>query len=511
LILGFKNDEFIAKCTYEEREILRDYGFQWDSEQKFWCTQNPAVAAKLGAYATDKAKFKIAKSLIEVTPWLEPLPPSPLKLKPYQIEAIHFALERNRSYLALDPGLGKTAVAAVVSKALPHKVLYITPPFLIGNVKAEFAKWAPDMRVATLRDDEMAIIHAEVLVVPDSIILNKDILNYFLHLSIFKKFAVIIDEAHRFKTPEAKRTKALNTFLDWFDKIVFMSGTPMPNRPMELFPILSNYAPEVIDFKNWFQFGQRYCNGKKTEYGWDFTGASNVAELSQKMVFPSGPFMLRMRKDLLNLPPKIEEVFVLADDETPRLAKMGASIGNAYATIDDLIKKRLAAQVNTPDGEDLHTSKYRHLLGLEKATAALDYLKSILNETEENILLFAFHKDVIKFVADKLEHFQPLVVTGDTPSEKRLEAVNLFQNENSRRIIIGNYFALGIGFTITKADRVIFLEYDWCPGTNDQASDRAHRMGRKETVLVQYITYKNSLDKAVIETLLRKRSALKHV
>jgi hypothetical protein len=51
LILGFKNDEFIAKCSFEERGVLKGNGFQWDSEQKIWCTANPAVAAKLGAYA----------------------------------------------------------------------------------------------------------------------------------------------------------------------------------------------------------------------------------------------------------------------------------------------------------------------------------------------------------------------------------------------------------------------------------------------------------------------------
>ncbi len=74
-------------------------------------------------------------------------------------------------------------------------------------------------------------------------------------------------------------------------------------------------------------------------------------------------------------------------------------------------------------------------------------------------------------------------------------------------MLIGNYLAMGIGFTLTKATRGLFVEFSWVPGENEQAGDRMHRIGQTGSVHIQYMVYKNSIDKKVIEALLRKRKA----
>jgi len=518
--LAYDKETFIFSCAFADRGLAKDAGFRWDSERKIWYTTDLAVAARLREYAIGFAKTKLNQTIIEISPWTKPLPlpPEGYEYLPHQIEAINFALSRNRSYLGLDPGLGKTICAAIIAQVLARQTVYISPPFLVQNVVEEFKRWSPSLKVAIFKASAGNIRTYDaydVLIVPDSV-LNREVTLARIKAFIKERGLLFIDEAHRFKNPEAQRTQSLLGakkvlgIVDLFERQVYLSGTPMPNRPVELYPLLSKVAPECIDFMSYFDYGRRYCGGHRNEYGWDFTGASNVKELAVRVIAPNGPFMLRQKKHLLNLPPKLEEVFVVSDDMPPRLASLDSKLGDAYANIEDLIKKRLTVE-NGLLGEDLHIATYRRLLGVEKAGAIIDYIKALIAETDESLIIFGYHKDVIKKLSDELASFKPFVITGDVAVDKRQDIVKEFQASKDRRIIIGNYVAMGIGFTLTKATRVIFCEFDWVPGVNQQAADRAHRIGQRSSVLVQYVAFKDSIDKAVIETLLRKQRSINHI
>jgi len=514
-VLLHDNKRFLFDCKFEERHLAKDAGLCWDSTLKKWYTTSLAVAASLRVYAVGAAKTKINQAFITITPWAKPLSRVPinLKLMPHQETAIKFALERNRCYLGLDPGLGKTIVAAIVCAELRMPCVYICPPFLLQNVEAEFKKWAPELRVCVYSSRKtMHTLYptasCNVTIVPDSLLTKKETIEHVLN---FSGTLLIVDEAHRFKNSDAKRTTALlgkgkvSGIVDMFDRQIFMSGTPMPNRPIELYPILSKVAPECIGFMSEYQYAQRYCAAWQAPWGRDVSGASNMAELAARVIYPSGKFMLRQKKALLKLPPKLEEIFVVSAGMSPRLAKLDGHLGQVYRSGEDLVKLKLAEQAGHVEGEDLHLATYRRLLGVEKATHVLPYIESLLLETEENLLVFAYHKDVITKLKEGLASHKPFVITGETPIKDRQEIVKQFQEDKTRKLFIGNYVACGIGFTLTKATRVIFVEFDWVPGVNAQASDRAHRIGQTEPVLVQYVAYKDSIDKAVIETLLRKQ------
>jgi SWI/SNF-related matrix-associated actin-dependent regulator 1 of chromatin subfamily A len=440
-----------------------------------------------------------------------------LELMPHQKEAIAFAHSRRNSYLGLEPGLGKTPVAAVLAQSLGGPAVYISPPFLVQNVLSEFRRWAPELHVSVYPKLDFYRV-TDVWIIPDSLIIRPIIMVHLRrYLGSEKGRLIIIDEAHRAKNSEAKRTRALLGFrnspgiVDLFERQVYMSGTPMPNRPMELYSILSKAAPETIDHMSPWDFGIKYCNGHKNHFGWDFSGASNLKELRERVVAPSGPFMLRMRKDLLKLPEKIEEIFVLSKTMSSVLKGLESDIGRAYRSPSDLIKHQLAKKAGV-NGDNIHVATYRRILGLEKVLPAVEYIKNLIDESQESFIVFAYHKEVIENLARAVSRFhQPLVITGDTPMKRRQELVAEFQNSKHRRIFIGNYHACGVGFTLTKASRVIFVEFDWVPGNNEQASDRAHRIGQNKTVFVQYMVYKDSLDKAIIEALLEKRKAIKHI
>lgn len=495
-LLTHDGKRFLFRCLYSERHLPKEAGFTWRDDLK-WHTTNSVVAARLCEYATGEVKTKLSRYLIQVSPWSKPLPhpPAGLKLLPHQELAVQFALERNRCYLGLDPGLGKTIVAATIARTLATPTVYISPPFLIRNVEAEFKKWAPD---------------AFVTVVPDSQLIKEHVFSSVTLRGAESGATLIVDEAHRFKNLEAKRTKQLlgaknqAGITSFFNRQILMSGTPMPNRPMELYPILSSVAPEAIDSMSMFEYGRAYCAGHKGHWGWDFSGASNMTELRRRVIYPEGQFMLRLKKDLLNLPPKTEEVFIVSADMSPRLAKMDRGLGDRYKNVEDLIKDRIAAKAGK-DAEELHVGTYRRLLGMEKVAAVSAYLDSLLEETEENILVFAYHKDVIAALADNLKPHHPLIITGETPTGERHNVVAEFQTSVKRRILIGNYQAMGVGFTLTKATRGIFLECSWVPGENEQAGDRMHRIGQTSSVLIQYVMFEKSIDRSIIETLLKKR------
>lgn len=524
--IRYLDGKFVCRSLYEEREILRRAGFKWSTLNRLWYTDNINIAARLENFFDNDAKKAFEKSnRLRVRTWTKPLCiPKGESLLPFQKDAVLFALARNKSYLALDPGLGKTPISAVIAATLnaessehPIVGVYICPPFLTRNTENEFKRWAPEIKVSRY---DKKVPSSWFTIIPDSILTREATQRDIAKITEITETArghnvstiLFVDEAHRFKNDSAGRTKALfgkqskPGIADLFDRVVYLSGTPMPNRPIELFPVLNHSAPSVIDNMDKFSFALKYCAAYQNQFGWDFTGASNVGELVEKV---HDTFMLRYRKSevLTELPPKTEEMVILNDELPPYLGALSRDI-LSILDAEDLMKGRLSAELGK---EDLHLATYRRELGMAKIEMATDFIRDVLEETEDNILIFAIHKDVIAMLAYALKVYTPLVITGETPMAKRHEIVKEFQNDVTKRVFIGNIQAAGTGLTLTKATRVIFVEFSWVPSDNDQASDRAHRIGQTDNVFVQYLVYENSVDKAVIETILRKKKTTEQI
>lgn len=491
MILTHRDGIFYARVTFDERHRPREAGFRWNPVEKIWFTENVNAAAKLRDHAKPCAlkaidSFKIQKL---PTPIIEKLNLHPVELKPhrFQMDALLFALARNRAYLALDPGLGKTIVAAMICNSLPGaRVVVVCPPFLRLNFEAEFLKWG--------------VKKAQVLFIPDSMLVKgKTLAAISRHICEAEETVLIVDEAQRFKNAKAKRTKVIfgpqGLWRD-FTRVYPMSGTPMLNRPMELYPILSKLAPESIDGMDFFKYGFKYCAGHQGPWGWDFTGASNVEELSRRV---KENFMLRIRKEtvLTQLPPKTEELVFLGDDSPPSVRAFEKRMLKEFSP-EDIMKAQLA--------ENGQLATYRRELGEFKAPIAAEFLREFLETSKESVIVFAIHKMTIARLETELACFSPLVITGETPMDMRHEYVARFQSDSGPRVIIGNIQAMGTGLTLTKATRVVFAESSWVDAENVQAADRAHRIGQTGNVLVQHLIFKNSIDAAVIRVNMSKRN-----
>lgn len=494
----FQGQEFICESSFEERTIPRQAGFSFDRERKLWFTNRAQAAARLHEYLDESAKRELNRTLLSYQTWAAAVP-YPKHLSPllYQIESARFALSRNRSYLGLDPGLGKTIVAALVVNALDGAdFTYVCPPFLVSNVAFEFRKWClqkPSERVTILRD---TMLGRAKLPVPRA----------------GRERVLIIDEAHRFKNKAAKRTKALFELARGYDRIIFMSGTPMPNRPIELYTILSFAAPENIQYMSEFQFAKQYCDAKHNGFGWDFSGAKNLPELRSRVQVSweniekereAKKFMLRIRKNVLDLPPKLEEVVLIADNLPPKVGALDRELVKRFGG-DDIMKAEIAAELGKSGGE-LHLATYRRELGRAKIDAALPFIESILEETDEAIILATWHREVAARLSQALAKYEPIVIDGSTDPKSRPALAEEFQRNAKRRVAILNIIAGGIGLNMQKATRVVFVEFSWVPGDNQQLSDRAHRIGQKGTVLCQYLVFRDSIDRAVVEAMLTKR------
>jgi SNF2 family DNA or RNA helicase len=107
-----------------------------------------------------------------------------------------------------------------------------------------------------------------------------------------------------------------------------------------------------------------------------------------------------------------------------------------------------------------------------------------------------------------LAKYKPLVITGAVPKAKRNELVHRFQTTKENRVFILNQEAGGVGFTLTKANLVFQVEPNWVPGLNDQATDRADRIGQTRVVHERYLVFRNSMDRVVLESNLTKRNTI---
>jgi SWI/SNF-related matrix-associated actin-dependent regulator 1 of chromatin subfamily A len=502
---------FICRCEFNERHIPGDVKFFWNPVNRWWETKKLSVAIRLREYFDETAKLQISHNSVEVSPW----PDGPLrvpfnhKLKPYQAKGVWFALNRNHSYLAFEQGLGKTPTAIVIINMVMAQfqgpALIICPPFLIENWKRELSIWLYDAQVSEIDGKGL---HGdpghEVILLPDTLLDRPAIIDYIKQ----KDFGLlIIEEAHRFKTPDAKRTKGVFEIAQMIPKVVCLSGTPMPNRPAELFPVLSALAHNVIGFLDFHNFGTKFCGAHQVEitirgqkqYKWDYSGASNLLQLNHMI---QNKFMLRYDKAemLPELEPKEERAVILSGVKRQDIRKMEAALLKKFGREPEaLLQKRNLGQI----------AEYRKEVGFKKVKPALEYVKNILDSTDEKLLILAWHHEVLDALSNGLSDYMVVQIDGGVNARKRDDRINLFQNSDVR-VVVAQINTM-VGYNMTAASRAIFVESSWSPADNAQAADRLHRIGQKNSVTVDYLVLANSLDERIVTSFITKQKNISRV
>ena len=406
-----------------------------------------------------------------------------MKLFPHQEEARDFLLAKRRCILADQPRIGKTLAAAAA--ALQHLPVIVVCPAIVKTVwEAAFNKLDPSVPVKVITGKKQA---AEIICSGVTIV-NYDILSSVTAFTGIK--TVVFDECHRLKNNKAIRTKAAMLMMKKIDRVYALSGTPIPNRPIELWPILHGLG---IYRGGWFDFAARYAKMWSAPWGLDVSGASNIPELKALM----RPHVLRRKK---------EDIFM--DYKQPQVS---------LVTFDLPVDKReqqfdADALVANPNAlmafEGL--AEIMREAGMRKIKAASEFISDLL-QSGEPVVVFAHHKDVVHGLVEELKDHKPVVVVGDTPSTKRTENIAAFQSGQTK-VIVGNIAAMSEGVDLSAADTIVFVECTWSTSALEQASSRVENINKAGVKPVIYLlTIRASLDHNVLAKVLKKQNIVNQI
>ncbi len=439
-------------------------------------------------------KFKVPKSLNA-------------ELRKYQVTGYKWF--KNLSYLGFggiladEMGLGKTVqtIAFLLSEE-NKKSLIVAPTSLIYNWKNEFLKFAPSMKVCVLhgnKDERMALLneaHNYDVVLTTYGTLKNDEEKY----NEISFDYCILDEGQNIKNPLAQNTqsvksiKAKNRFV--------LTGTPIENNLIELWSIFDFIMPDYLDNVN--NFKRKFIN--RTD---------SAIEL-QKYI---KPFMLRrLKKDVLNeLPEKIEKNYYV------ELSVQQKKLYAAYV-------KDIKDKMDDPEFKDDKITIFSYLTKLRQLcldpsvilenykgkNSKCEELISILKDNiQENhkILVFSQFTSVLKNISErmtkeKIEHFY---LDGGTNASKRLDLVDEFNKSDKTKVFLISLKAGGTGLNLTSADIVVHFDPWWNPAVEEQATDRAHRIGQKNVVQVIKLISEGTIEEKIINMQEEKKKLINDV
>ena len=414
-----------------------------------------------------------------------------MNLFPHQIQARDFLLSRRRAILADAPRVGKTMPAA--SAAIQHLPALVICPAVVkpGWVKA-FAALGYQAQEIKGRAAAQAIRPEGIVVI------NYDLLPDLQQLDGWA--TVILDESHRIKTPTAKRTKSAIKIMKATPRVYALSGTPIPNKPIELWPLLHGLG---IYKRSWLEFAFRYCKAWNPPWGGlDVSGASNLPELRERLK----PHVLRRKR---------EQVFTGYQHPVVSLVELDLPNDRREKAFDaDAVAEAVSANPNAILAIE-GLSEIMREGGERKAPLAADFIRArIEQEPDEPLVVFAWHKSVVSMLSDALKQDPPIshvVVTGETSASAKQQAIADFQ-AGKVQVIIGNISSISEGVDLSRANTVIFAESTWQTSALEQASARVENINKQGCApLIYLLTIRASLDSIVLSKVLKKVGIIEQI
>ena len=495
-------------------------GRYWNSALKVWVIPATEESEPIVKEFAAKYRFKWdnaveeARTKYAIPPMPELTVDIPLKMKlfPYQQKGVAYALQKQRLIIGDQPGLGKTGQAiATILAANQFPCLIICPSSLKINWQREWEKWTNkkarviDPAIARYMDRWIDAGMIDVFIVNyeslkkyfvSEITCGEDENLTLKHVIFNKKKdlfkSVIIDESHRckdFGSQQTKFTRGICRDKEW---VLCLTGTPVVNKPKDLMPQLGIIS-RIGDFGGDKFFRDRYCGGIK--------GASNLSELNYKL--NTICFFQRQKSEVLtDLPAKMRQVLLCELDATHRAEYQKAEddlreylIKYKEAT-DEKIEKSLKGEVMVRIGI------LKNISARGKLNDVRDFIRDTI-EGGEKLVVFLHLKEVFQ----KLKTMFPdaLSIVGDNTMNERQAAVDAFQNDPSKKLILCSMQAAGIGLTLTASSRVGFVEQGWHPAIHDQCEDRCHRIGQYDSVQCTYWLGKDTIDEWVYDIIQEKR------
>ena len=444
-----------------------------------------------------------------------------MKLFEHQKTGIEFLKKTKKCILADEMGLGKTRQAVISASEESKKgIMVVCPASLKVNWEREILEVYPEEKTQII-DSTTKNIDEE----KSWYIINYDILKKFKEeietmIDFNRIDTIILDEAHYIKG-KSMRAKLVIEMCQRkeIERVYALTGTPIMNRPIELFNILKAIEHPLGEKRSFYS--KRYCGAhlrvlKNGIRFMDEKGATNLGEL-RSLIKRS---ILRRKKEVLDLPNKIISVM-----ESPMDRDWRIEYENAW---DNYLL--FLAEFPTPEKDIDNIMMARQLVELQKLKQVCSYSKvdrivaDISNAIDqgEKIIVFTQYTKTLEQISDgvnklkikkdgKSVKVECVTLSGKDKMEARQESVDKFQQDENTKVFVLNIKAGGIGLTLTAGSIVMFADMDWSPEVHSQAEDRAHRIGQNRMVNVYYYMVQGTIEEDIIGLLTEKKKIIDEI
>jgi len=514
------NSIFVSMDAYNQFVIDKIRGLdcrRYDKDTKTWeipLSKLGWIIKICGSYAIQLVYDKTVENNATI--------PQTVKYKTepfsYQKDGIQFGLKHDKFLLADEMGLGKTLQSLLL--ACCHKELNHTQQCLIiCGVNSTKFNWQAEVEKHTheqchilglrYRKNGKAYIGSMQEKIEDInnreeffLITNIETLRNDKFIKALQKNkrinCIILDEAHKIITPTSQQTKNLLKLKDYDYKIA-MTGTPVMNRPLDIYTALKWID---VERSNYSTFKNYYCNTS----GFNNTQVSGYRNLQELRKILTTCMLRRKTDEVLDLPELTETV---------EYVEMNSRQQKIYDDIKEEILDQADLIVNSPN-------PLVYLLRLRQATGdtsivsstiqescKLDRLDQLVQDIVDNgrkCLIFSNWRTMTDKVVERLNKYNPAVITGEVKDEDRQNSVNRFQNEENCKVCVGTIGAMGTGLTLTAATTAIFLDLPWTYANYAQAYKRCYRIGSVNRVNVINLICKDTIDETIYDIIYRKKS-----
>ncbi|MGN1300899.1 MAG: DEAD/DEAH box helicase [Clostridia bacterium] len=527
------NNDFSAFISFDYDNLivntLRELPFKfYNKDTTTWEIPTDKVLTIISNLQGFEIKLSGNLSLLNPKPFNLDLPKGfEFKTNPFEHQkfGVQYGLQHDRWFLGDEQGLGKTkqvidiAVIRKIEMGYKHCLIVCGVNTLKWNWLNEIHTHSNEdawilgqkttrkgtIRIGSTKDKLNDLIHLEKYPddLPYFIITNvesfrdekiSEQISKLCNLGIINMCAA--DEMHKMKNPQVQQTKG---FLKCLSECrIGMTGTPLMNSPLDLYVILKWLGYESHAF---YSFKKHYC--VMGGYGgYEVVGYKNMEQLTAQI---NDIMLRRLKSEVLDLPEKtyIDEIVEMETKQSKLYDEIEAGIKNelAMGTLD----------LTNPLSTLIRLRQCTGYTGIVSdcifESAKLDRMEDLIEEAVSNnqkVIVFSNWTQMTDIVEQRLNKYNPAVITGETNDSYRQSMVTKFQEDNNCKVIIGTIGAMGTGLTLTAGSVVIFLDEPWNRALFDQAVDRAHRIGAKSNVTIYSIMCKDTVDERIHDIIYKK-------
>ena len=527
------NNDFSAFISFDYDNLivntLRELPFKfYNKDTTTWEIPTDKVLTIISNLQGFEIKLSGNLSLLTPKPFNLDLPKGfEFKTNPFEHQkfGVQYGLQHDRWFLGDEQGLGKTkqvidiAVIRKIEMGYKHCLIVCGVNTLKWNWVNEIHTHSNEdawilgqkttrkgtIRIGSTKDKLNDLIHLEKYPddLPYFIITNVESfrdekiaeqISKLCNLGIINMCAA--DEMHKCKNPQVQQTKG---FLKCLSECrIGMTGTPLMNSPLDLYVILKWLGYESHAF---YSFKKHYC--VMGGYGgYEVVGYKNMEQLTAQI---NDIMLRRLKSEVLDLPEKtyIDEIVEMETKQSKLYDEIEAGIKNelAMGTLD----------LTNPLSTLIRLRQCTGYTGIVSdcifESAKLDRMEDLIEEAVSNnqkVIVFSNWTQMTDIVEQRLNKYNPAVITGETNDNYRQSMVTKFQEDNNCKVIIGTIGAVGTGLTLTAGSVVIFLDEPWNMALKEQCVDRCHRIGQKDNLTIYTLMCKDTIDEKVHEIVEQK-------